>query len=295
MILFLNHNIQQCGVYQYGKRLYNIIKTTHNYIYREVTSLQDYLNVVEQIKPHIIIYNYHTSTMPWLKRCIMPYNTRHVGIPHESNGSMFDQVIEIHDLCRPLFICDPSAIKANSQATLTFIDYNEGPEVPIFGSFGFGFDNKGFHKIVELVNQQYDRAIIKLVIPCAHFDPNRDTVVQRMTHRCQAANVKHPNIKLMMIHEFLTDEEILLFLSKNTINLFMYDKLCGRGISSALDYAMSVNVPIGISDSYMFRHVYRDDICVYKTSLKDIMNKHIDIDPEQNNQLLCKQIEEKIR
>lgn len=49
----------------------------------------------------------------------------------------------------------------------------------------------------------------------------------------------------------------------------------GRGISSVIDYAISVNKPFIISDSYMFRNVYSDDICAYKTDINTgIENSH---------------------
>ena len=52
--------------------------------------------------------------------------------------------------------------------------------------------------------------------------------------------------------------------------MFMYDRMQGRGISSALDHALSVNVPIAISNSYMFRHIYNDSICADINSLEQI-------------------------
>ena len=39
----------------------------------------------------------------------------------------------------------------------------------------------------------------------------------------------------------------------------MYDSMVGRGISSTIDYALSVKKPLGISDSYMFRNIYDGD------------------------------------
>ena len=69
-------------------------------------------------------------------------------------------------------------------------------DIPIFGSFGFGFENKGFDKIIKLVNEQYDNAIIKLVIPIAHFDPDPDRI-HRMRELCFRSNIK-PGIILMV-------------------------------------------------------------------------------------------------
>ena len=38
IVLFLNHKIQSCGVYQYGLRVFNIMKKsyTYTYIYKEI-------------------------------------------------------------------------------------------------------------------------------------------------------------------------------------------------------------------------------------------------------------------
>ena len=81
----------------------------------------------------------------------------------------------------------------------------------------------------------------------------------------------------MIIHDFLDDNDILYFLSKNTINVFLYDYMHGRGISSTIDFALSVDTPLAISDSYMFRHIYDDSICLYKTSFQDCMSNSMSI------------------
>ena len=69
----------------------------------------------------------------------------------------------------------------------------------------------------------------------------------------------------------MNDIESLDWLNSNTINIFLYDTMTGRGCASTIDYALSVNKPIGISDSAMFRHIYSDAICVYKTPIRDII------------------------
>jgi hypothetical protein len=84
--------------------------------------------------------------------------------------------------------------------------------------------------------------------------------------------MKKPGVEILIFRTFFTNEKLLKFLSSNTANIFMYDKMVGRGISSIIDYAISANVPIVISDSFMFRHIYSDEICIYKNSLVDCMN-----------------------
>jgi hypothetical protein len=79
---------------------------------------------------------------------------------------------------------------------------------------------------------------------------------------------------ILMIHtNFITNECLLKFLNKNTMNIFLYDKMGGSTncISSVIDIALGVKKPIGISDSDMFRNIYNDSICIYKTPIKDIL------------------------
>jgi hypothetical protein len=245
--------------------------------------------------------------MPWLNCGTIAHQTKggrqivNIGIPHESECRFVDHIIDIPTLKRPLFELESvhSDTLDNNVDILSFIEYNEGNDVPVFGSFGFGFDNKGFHKVVEKVNLEYDRAIIKLVISGAHFDPQSQSTSALAKLKCESANVK-PGIKLMITHEFLSNSQVLAFLSKNTMNVFLYDSMHGRGISSAVDYALSVKRPIGISDSYMFRHLlaYRDTICLHNTSLAacmtDSANIGVVMDVKMNNGELRLQIEREI-
>jgi hypothetical protein len=57
------------------------------------------------------------------------------------------------------------------------------------------------------------------------------------------------------------------------MNLFLYDSLEGKGIASVTDYALSVRTPFAISDSTMFKHLYSDEVCVYKRPIRVCM-KH---------------------
>jgi hypothetical protein len=148
-------------------------------------------------------------------------------------------------------------------------------DIPIFGSFGFGFKTKGFDKIIKLVNEQYDSAIVKLIITKAHFGDPREAF--NIGTQCKQISVK-PGIIVMITHEFFSDKDILYFLRSNTMNIFLYDTLPGRSISSVIDFALSAKKPIGISDSSMFHHIYSDSICLYKTLIKDCLNNTAELE-----------------
>ena len=303
-ILFLNHKVNNCGVYQYGKHVFDILEKDNeiNYFYKEIDTYQEYHTILsesvnENKSIDAIIYNYHASTMSWLNSENIQRNVRNIGIPHESPEHLFDIICNIDpkapeggnriSIPRPIYEnVDELLTNYNptTESIKEFIEYSE-EGIPIFGSFGFGFAFKGFDKIISVINEQFDSAIIKFIIPGAYFDGNRYNTNNTIRNLCESVP-KKSTIKLMIIHEFCSNEDILYFLKSNTMNIFLYDKLEGRGISSVIDYALSVKKPFGISDSNMFRHIYSDEICVYKTSVNDGMNyseKHYNVFLKENS------------
>ena len=267
-ILFINHKKSQCGVYNYGKRLCTIWKNSLylEFDYIEINSLEEYNDIIFS-NYNYIVYNYHILTMQWLTNDTITKITKNVGILHECTSDLFDCLLDTaSDIPRPLFNEIPNKIKSNNETIINFLEYGKEDNIPIIGSFGFGFINKGFDKIVKYVCEEFDNAIIKFVIPYSTFGDPLGDQAQYISNVCYQINNK-PNIKIRIIHEFLDDEDILYFLNNSTINLFLYDHMYGRGISSVIDFALSVNKPIGISNSYMFRHIYDDSICIYKQSI----------------------------
>ena len=275
-IWFLNHKIAQCGVYQYGVRLFDILKKSskNQYIYKEIESLKEYtewLNTLDN-QFHIIMYNFHSTTMQWLSstnigKSESMKSTYNICIPHETWLDGFDAYFAIDpdntdtkyslNILRPIF--EDYARKNTVQ--------NSSIKGPHFGSFGFGFLNKGFDRIITTVSENYDEATITLLITIPHFCGDHFNIEDLKNKLYQIP--RKPGIQLNIRTDFITsNDELLQFLESNDVNIFMYDRMDGRGISSAIDYAISVKKPIVISDSYMFKNIYDDSICVYKTPLK---------------------------
>ncbi len=285
-ILFLNSAKKECGVYQYGLRLSTYLPMC---VYREISYENEYIQAINEILPEKIIYNYHAVTMPWLNSETIYKNAKNVGITHESPTTIFDEYLDIdpskpNGIPRPLFSTIPSILE--NEEHLFFINYvREG--VPIFGSFGFGFENKGFDKIIYYVNQQFEKAIIKFIIPSGYYTNPQE--MENTVAKCFAVERK-PDIELMVSTDFFTNDEMLFFLKSNTMNMFLYDKMEGRGISSVLDYALSVDTPIGISDSVMFRHIYDDSICVYKRPISEIMKNYVNRENIIDEQLIVERV-----
>ena len=287
-VLFFNHKIEKCGVYQYGHRVYDILAKTQEieYIYKEIDGYDEYIQILSlegegSYSVDAIIYNYHGYTMEWLNSDNIQKKVKNIGISHESADYMFDIKINIdptfpeqegerYTIPRPIYenIEEIVATPIAESTRKEFIEKYQDSGLPIIGSFGFGFDDKMFWRLIEMINNQYDEAIIKFLIPMAHFSGD----INNLDHLDQGCyNVpRKPGIQLMITHEFFTNTELLQFLHSNTMNIFLYKPCNNRSISSTIDYALSARKPIGISDSHMFRHIYSDAICVYKRGIQDI-------------------------
>ena len=289
-VLFLNNKSKKCGVYQYGIRLFNILKKSEkiNYLYEEIETYEDYDNITKNVHLSAVFFNYHShTTMNWLNNNNIKKNFLNIGLQHDlEEYNFFDVIVRLdttlieeipkkYNIPRPIYEDIDVLLKDHICKTTTFHTFvNETLDnIPIFGSFGFPCHRKGFDKIIEFVNNNFDHAIIKFLLPYNNStDFNYATSVINHIHSIN----RKPGIKLMITNEFVENEDILFFLKSNTMNIFMYDgSHPNSGVSSVIDYALSVKKPLAITDSHWFRHIYNDDICIYKNDIHCILKNSL--------------------
>lgn len=278
-ILIINNSEKNCGVHQYGKRFGSIASKSKKYDFKyfEINSDHEFILKFNEYKPKAIIYNYLSGTMPWLsgelvqlcrnngvKQYTIVHNSHYHGFDYYLHQNPYHPHVDSRNfsLARPLFDYTPNNLNTN------------GDTLHI-GSFGFGLTCKHIDKICKIVNYQLsDRKVqINLHLTEAHFCPNLDTI-SSIKKDC-LDSITSDNIKLNMSHNFLTNDEMLDFLFKNDLNIFFYEKYNHyNGISSTIDYALSVKKPIAICKSNMFSHIWdaNPSICVEDTPLVDIIN-----------------------
>jgi hypothetical protein len=283
-ILFINHKLKKCGIYLFGKRLYNILKNSHNieFVFKEIDNYQDYQNEILNNNYDAILYNYHPITMSWLKNTNINTNIKSIGIKNDiQENDMFDIVINFdcnfieksnrYTLPRPLFENINIKIYNSSLEKFTkFIEFGKNTSLPIFGSFGFCSIVKNFHQIVKYVSNNYDKAIIKFIMPQSNTGADNEKVIDMCNN-----NLNNPNIKLIIYRDFVEELDILKFLDSNTINIFMYENLTGGGVAGIIDYALSVNTPIAITNSSWFKHIYNENIDINKKNIEYIINNYL--------------------
>lgn len=279
-VFIINHSVENCGVYQYGKRFGNIASKSkkYNFIYHEINSQEELSSSYEEHKPKAIIYNYLGGTMPWVTpQLVQKYRDlgvkQYLIVHNVGYATFFDYYLHqdpYHKnvdsnnfaLARPLF--DYQSPKTERDDDTLHV-----------GSFGFGFRIKYFDQICKIVNEQLsDRKVqINLHLTTSHFCPDANDIAS-IKQDC-LNYINYDNIKLNMTHDFLTDNEMLDFLAKNDLNIFFYEKYDNyyNGISSTIDYALSVKKPLAICKSNMFAHIWdvEPSICVENNSLSSII------------------------
>jgi hypothetical protein len=282
-ILFVSHKEKQCGIYQYGVNIGEILKNSSKYSfsYEECSSAEELLNISKVLNPSVIIYNYHPPTLPWVnKKIINEIKVPHIGTIHEITQQVADfannDLFDYHITPDPTLLLKNPIVFRTGRLIRSYSNTHTMPEVPTIGSFGFGYSGKGFELLVKTVQEEYDRAVIRLQIPFSPFMDSKGNQALAIAQRCKDLLVK-PEIKLIVNHDFLTQEQLLDFLAQNTLNAFFYESNEGRGISSVIDYALMVQRPIAITRSSMFRHLFSatPSICIEDSNLRQIIDNGI--------------------
>jgi len=262
--IFINSSEPRCGVYQYGIRIYNSIKDRLCIDYAEAGTLEEYLKATKGYEK--VLINYYFTLFHFLNKSNQDESVQYFYIDHSDpfndvrpGKKINNDPNHIDGIPRPLLFNDTSTYPPTNL------------ENPIIGSFGFGFLHKSFERLVEMVQSQFDTATIRLLIPGAFWGDEHSHQARVTAERCRSIITK-PGITLSVCHDFLPDEEVFKFLQGNDLNMFLYPPFPpNRPCSSVPDYALGVNRPIAISDSEMFRHIYDDSICLYKTPIRTII------------------------
>jgi glycosyltransferase involved in cell wall biosynthesis len=278
VVLIISHKDKQCGIQQYGVNIAEALSHSKKYefIYCECDNKHELDEYVKYCRPSAIIYNYYITTMAWLNSWITKsYSIPQFGIMHEVYQEEADKATDVlfdYHLCP-----DPTLVKNNPIVFKTprlipaYKNTKPLPEIPTIGSFGFGIKDKGFDRLIEIIQEEFDVANIHILMPFNDIlDQNGTRFTLAIADRCRKL-VKKPGINLKISHEFLSKQEVLDFLASNTINAFFYDVDKYKGISSTIEHALAVQRPIAINKCKMFRHVFnaKPPICIEYTTLKE--------------------------
>jgi hypothetical protein len=285
-VLILNHSDKNCGIHQYGVDIFEALRhSKFEFRYAEVTGKEQILYNIGYFKADIVIFNYYPITMPYVDIGFMAHirtiwkDIVTMGIMHEvtqesadgATNALFD-----YWLCPDPTLVTPNLICLSTKRLIpNYYNFESTPKIPTIGTFGFGFKDKGFDKVVTKTCEEFDKAIINIHIP-NHFLVGDSFLSSNscfwMKRRCKNA-LKKSDVTLNFTHEFLTKTQLLHFLSDNTINCFFYDTNKNKGISSVIDSALAVSRPIALTKCGMFRHITDPRVYIEDNTLKEIIKR----------------------
>lgn len=283
-VLFISRKAERCGVNDYGKRVNSILQKSDlfKFYFVEIESAEDYIKVYNEVLPNVVLYNYYPMILPFITdNFLAPIrHIPHIAVYHEAGLAFSPNGIIDIDSTKEERPDDYLFVSPRPLFDTNFSEEYQINEIPKIGSFGFGFPDKNFPKIAELVCGQFEKAVIRLNIPFATFGDNEGNSAKNEIEKVKKVIELsgNKNIDLEVNHNFLEHDEVLEFLRENDINVFLYDKHETRSLSSTIDYALSVKKPIAISNSAMFRHIRNSSpsICVDDITLPEIIKNGVE-------------------
>ena len=270
-ILFINSFKPQCGVYQYGKNLYDILTQVHGheFFYAPVQSLEEAVYAYNTVSPDVVIVNYQSGVTGFLSPAggrVFP-KSKNICILHES---LQDFSFSAYDY---FWFGDPNWGDGQRKISIPrflfeYTNNNPIPATPTFGTFGFAYPGKDYQNMLGLIQDEYDEAIFRIHTP-------RNQIIPDFTGQMLSVlePMKKPGVEIKITHEFLSRHGVLDFLGSNTANIFLYNKTNELdGISSVIDYGIACKRPMIINNNNLFRHVSDRPIVVPGNSIRDIVS-----------------------
>ncbi len=283
-VLFVNYEERQCGVYQYAKNLLEALSKSEKYRfdYAGVRSIEDIDSHANNSDYAAIIYNYHPQTLTFINPQ-MPrrYKQANIAVMHEMTqaeaDTMPDGFFQYYVMGDPTLVENNPAVFKTGRLILPFKKTTKPPDTVTIGTFGFSVQSKGYHNLIDAVQDEFNEAIIRIHVPSnGIIDANGDNARQRI-EECRQ-RIRKPGVKIEASHQFLDRDAMLDFLAGNTLNAFLYDYLEVAGISSSPDHALAVRRPMVISKSIMFRHLWSvyPAITIEDSSLREVIENGIE-------------------
>src|SRR5687767_11394767 len=195
VIFGVNPRDKACGIAQFGLNLEAVLKHSdrYDYYFREPVTATEYRMLLDEYQPAMVLWNYYPCTMPWVNLDVLNIarerGLKQVSIFHEIPVTGFDaliypdptfepyskQLVDWFSVGRPI-----PTIREDNWAPF---DINN----PTIGSSGFGFENKGYVRLVEQVNKEFEHATIRFHLPYAKWGDENGERARRVAEWCRAA------------------------------------------------------------------------------------------------------------
>lgn len=256
--LFINTEKSVCSIHESGLMVFNCIKGSANYSLDYHELKKEDLEIPATYD--FYLFNYHINTTGWL-------DTKSIKKLPGLKGTIVLEILPNDPFvyCSPFdfdFYCvlDPSMTFKHKKVFVFPRPLDEYPgelskkenEIPVIGTFGFATKGKGFEHVVEAVNKEFERAIVRINIPHGTYTDPSHQYAQELAARCKA--LAKETVEVITTHEFMSKEKLIYWCSENTLNCFLYDRNM-PGLAATTDQAITSERPLSVSGNPTFRHI----------------------------------------
>lgn len=212
-------------------------------------------------------FNYHYITMGWLNTKIINKlpGLKITFVLEVSPNNPFilcpSEDFDLYCVLDPTLITNDKRVYAFPRPLEPYKVKNEYIEkvTPIIGSFGFATAGKGFELLIDAVNREFNRAIVRINIPGGTIADGATWKFQRTSYaeylRKLCLNVAKEGIEVVITHEYMSKDELIEWCAQNTLNCFLYNRN-QPGLSATTDQAIMSGRPLAISTNSTFRHIH---------------------------------------
>ncbi len=258
--LFLNTKKEICSIYESGKMCFDCLAQSTNYTL-------DYIEIYAENREisldyDFYLFNYHFDKMGWLDTKLIkkiPGFKATIVLEMSQNSPFdcvspddFDAYLVLDPTCKH-FMKNVYAFSRPLEVAATVIEPYVITAIPTIGTFGLSFSDKGFDDVVKAVNEEFDAAIIKINVPdSVNVTPK---VIADFNTLISGFNIKN-GIKVELSNHYFTKNELINWCAQNTLNVFLYNRRIGNGLSATTDQAIASGRPLAISTNPTFRHIH---------------------------------------
>jgi len=274
-----------CGVGLYGKLWTDTLvhMTQYDFSVLYTDSVVETIDKIKELQPRVVFYLWHPNTSGWMSddriRDSFP-NIKHVAVHNDLGQHMIDEFdadthsggFEYLVAVNPLLKGTDKIFTVNKLLppgpTIPFVE----PELPTIGFQGFGFGHKGILRLAQLVNEEFDEAIFRLHMPYSYFEDRHGHQTERRKFEVDAMITK-PGIKVEFSHDLKDTQELINWMSQNSINCYLYDVPQFAGLASAPDYGLACRRPMVVSNNHMMMHFFqcKPSVVIDHSSLRKII------------------------
>ena len=267
--IFYNSTEAVCSIWESGKMCYDALRKSDKY----TLDYSEEKNLIGAEKYDFLVYNSHIVVNNWLSQPLLQsFSQNGVKKPNfaiiteiflngenpieKESADFFDHYIildptvqetdRIHGFARPI---------EDFESESTIIP----TEIPEIFSFGFATFGKEWHRIAEIVQEEYDVANIHFNIPKGTYIPDdmHQSILTQIETNIRKILYK-PGIRIQITQEVFSKKELIEICARKTINCFYYNRshLFSCGLSAVTDQAISAGRPILVTGDPTFRHLH---------------------------------------